>query len=108
MNDVGRARACIASNCVGRDGEALAADLGPGHDNSVRYPQHNTVARNVFHDLGVWDKQCAAFTKHLAPHHGTFEENVVFNTSRHGVNYQDGKTLLLLGRLNNGTLFRSF
>ena len=74
----------------GRDGEALAAAHGPEHDNGVRYPQHIGIEHNVFHDFGVWDKQCAAFTKHLAPFHGTFKNNVAFNSSRHGINYQDG------------------
>eukprot|EP01046_Picozoa_sp_COSAG06_P050083 COSAG06_NODE_7848_length_2353_cov_73.753327_1_plen_113_part_10 len=37
---------------------------------------------------GVWDKQSAAFHKALAPGN-TFAANVVFNSSRHGVNFQD-------------------
>ena len=37
---------------------------------------------------GIWDKQSAAFHKALAPGN-TFAANVVFNSSRHGVNFQD-------------------
>ena len=69
-----------------RDGEAMAAKAG-GKDNGVRLPKHNVVSQNVFSDYGVWDKQSAAFHKALAPGN-TFEFNVVFNSSRHGVNFQ--------------------
>ena len=37
---------------------------------------------------GVWDKQSAAFHKALAPGN-TFAANVVFNSRRHGLNFQD-------------------
>lgn len=65
-----------------RDGEAL------GEDNGVRLPRGNVVKHNVISDYGVWDKQSAAFHRALAPGN-EFSENVVFNCSRHGVNFQD-------------------
>ena len=70
----------------GRDGEAMVA--AGGEDNGVRLPKHNVVEKNVFSDYGVWDKQSAAFHKAVAPGN-TFAYNVVFNCSRHGVNFQD-------------------
>jgi len=78
----------------GRDGELFAsagagAGAGAGAvDNLVRFPKDNSVENNVFHDYGVWDKQSAAFHKALAPGN-RFANNVCFNSSRHGVNYQD-------------------
>ena len=57
-------------------------------DNGVRLPKHNAVTFNVFHDYGVWDKQSAAYHKALAPGNA-FSWNIVFNASRHGVNFQD-------------------
>ena len=69
-----------------RDGEAMAA--AGGSDNGVRLPRDNVVTQNVFSDYGIWDKQSAAFYKALAPGNA-FTENVVFNCSRHGVNFQD-------------------
>ena len=73
----------------GRDGEAMAAAHGPGADNGVRLPTYNTVSHNVFADYGVWDKQSACYHKALAPNN-LFLNNVCFNSSRHGVNFQDG------------------
>ena len=67
-------------------GEAMVA--AGGKDNGVRLPKHNVVTHNVFSDYGVWDKQSAAYHKALAPGN-TFAYNVVFNCSRHGVNFQD-------------------
>ena len=59
-----------------------------GVDNGVRLPKDNTVRHNVFANYGIWDKQSAAFHKALAPGN-EFSHNVVFNASRHGVNFQD-------------------
>jgi hypothetical protein len=70
----------------GRDGEAMLA--AGGEDNGVRLPKRNVVSHNVFSDYGIWDKQSAAFHKAVAPGN-TFAYNVVFNCSRHGVNFQD-------------------
>ena len=47
------------------------------------------VSNNVFADYGIWDKQSACFHKALAPGN-RFLNNVCFNASRHGVNFQDG------------------
>ena len=69
-----------------RDGEAIVAS--GGKDNGVRLPRNNTVSYNVFANYGIWDKQSAAFHKALAPGN-EFSYNVVFNASRHGVNFQD-------------------
>lgn len=85
-----------------RDGEAMAAasisgsstntseksTAGASADNLVRFPKDNTVEHNIFHDYGIWDKQSAAFHKALAPGN-RFSNNVCFNSSRHGVNFQD-------------------
>ena len=73
----------------GRDGERMAAVHGPAADNGVRYPTGNLVVGNVFADYGIWDKQSACFHKALAPDN-VFKNNVCFNASRHGVNFQDG------------------
>ena len=73
----------------GRDGERMAAAHGPAADNGVRLPTNNLVAHNVFADYGVWDKQSACYHKALAPDN-IFLNNVCFNSSRHGVNFQDG------------------
>jgi hypothetical protein len=73
----------------GRDGERMMAAHGRAADNGVRLPTYNLVAHNVFADYGVWDKQSACFHKALAPHN-MFLNNVCFNSSRHGVNFQDG------------------
>jgi hypothetical protein len=71
----------------GRDGEAMMKAHGPAADNGVRLPSNNLVCNNVFADYGVWDKQSACFHKALAPGN-TFKNNVCFNASRHGVNFQ--------------------
>ena len=73
----------------GRDGERMMAAHGAGADNGVRLPTYNLVAHNVFADFGVWDKQSACYHKALAPNN-IFLNNVCFNASRHGVNFQDG------------------
>ena len=73
----------------GRDGERMAAAHGPAADNGVRLPTNNVVANNVFADYGIWDKQSACYHKALAPNN-LFLNNVCFNSSRHGVNFQDG------------------
>jgi hypothetical protein len=73
----------------GRDGEMLMAMHGPAADNGVRLPKHNLVENNVFADYGIWDKQSACYHKALAPGN-MFKNNVCFNSSRHGVNFQDG------------------
>jgi hypothetical protein len=46
------------------------------------------VSHNVISDYGIWDKQSAAYHKALSPGN-TFESNICFNASRHGVNFQD-------------------
>jgi hypothetical protein len=51
-------------------------------------PQNNIVSENMFSDYGIWTKQSAAFHKALAPGNA-FVKNVVWNCSRHGVNFQD-------------------
>ena len=78
-----------------RDGEAMvAAAFAAGAvdpaaaDNGVRLPRDNSVTFNIIHDYGIWDKQSAAFHKALAPGN-EFSWNIVFNASRHGVNFQD-------------------
>ena len=78
-----------------RDGEAMVAAAAAAGaidpsaaDNGVRLPKHNAVTFNIFHDYGIWDKQSAAYHKALAPGN-EFSWNVVFNASRHGVNFQD-------------------
>jgi hypothetical protein len=76
-----------------RDGEAMAA--AGGTDNGVRLPKNNLVSHNVFANYGIFDKQSAAFHKALAPGNA-FSYNVVFNASRHGVNFQ--VMLLAFGR----------
>lgn len=73
----------------GRDGEAMAAAHGRDADNGVRLPKDNRVANNIFADYGIWDKQSACYHKALAPGN-VFQNNVCFNASRHGVNFQDG------------------
>jgi len=73
----------------GRDGEMLMAAHGAAADNGVRLPKHNLVSNNVFADYGIWDKQSACYHKALAPGN-MFMNNVCFNSSRHGVNFQDG------------------
>ena len=65
------------------------ASHGVGADNGVRLPTNNLVSHNVFADYGIWDKQSACYHKALAPNN-VFLNNVCFNSSRHGVNYQDG------------------
>lgn len=73
----------------GRDGERMATAHGPAADNGVRYPTGNLVVGNLFADYGIWDKQSACYHKALAPDN-IFRNNVCFNASRHGVNFQDG------------------
>lgn len=73
----------------GRDGEAMTAAKGAALDNGVRLPKYNVVSHNIFADYGVWDKQSACYHKALAPGN-LFLNNVCFNASRHGVNFQDG------------------
>ena len=73
----------------GRDGEAMMAAHGPSADNGVRLPTNNLVSNNMFADYGIWDKQSACYHKALAPNN-MFLNNVCFNSSRHGVNFQDG------------------
>ena len=58
-------------------------------DNGVRLPKDNLVSHNIFANYGVWDKQSACYHKALAPGN-MFLNNVGFNSSRHGVNFQDG------------------
>ena len=60
---------------------------GPSADNGVRLPQGNLVSNNVFADYGIWDKQSACYHKALAPGN-MFLNNICFNSSRHGVNFQ--------------------
>ena len=69
-----------------RDGKAMVA--AGGKDNGVRLPKNNVVSENAISDYGVWGKQSAAFHKALAPGN-TFTKNAVWNSSRHGVNFQD-------------------
>jgi len=73
----------------GRDGEAMMAAHGVAADNGVRLPKDNLVSHNLFVNYGIWDKQAACFHKALAPGN-MFLNNVCFNSSRHGVNFQDG------------------
>jgi len=73
----------------GRDGERMMAMHDPDADNGVRLPTYNLVSHNIFADYGVWDKQSACYHKALAPNN-MFLNNVCFNSSRHGVNFQDG------------------
>jgi hypothetical protein len=73
----------------GRDGELMVAVHGPAADNGVRLPTRNLVSHNIFADYGIWDKQSACYHKALAPGN-MFKNNVCFNSSRHGVNFQDG------------------
>ena len=73
----------------GRDGERMMAAHGRIADNGVRLPTNNLVSNNVFADYGIWDKQSACYHKALAPDN-VFRDNVCFNSSRHGVNFQDG------------------
>ena len=72
----------------GEGGEGDNGGGGGGANARVRLPRGNTVSHNVFHDYGIWDKQSAAYHKALAPGN-KFTNNVVFNASRHGVNFQD-------------------
>lgn len=67
----------------------MVASKGPSADNGVRLPKDNLVSHNVFADYGIWDKQSACYHKALAPGN-VFLNNVCFNSSRHGVNFQDG------------------
>eukprot|EP00039_Didymoeca_costata_P024282 m.9868 g.9868 ORF g.9868 m.9868 type:complete len:1044 (+) comp4155_c0_seq1:84-3215(+) len=73
----------------GRDGERMVAAHGPQADNGVRLPTNNLVSHNLFADYGIWDKQSACYHKALAPNN-MFLNNICFNSSRHGVNFQDG------------------
>ena len=73
----------------GRDGELMAAAHGPAADNGVRLPTRNLISNNIFADYGIWDKQSACYHKALAPGN-MFKNNLCFNSSRHGVNFQDG------------------
>ena len=91
----------------GRDGEAMMAQHIHQHgspatspsaaaavaaavaDNGVRLPMYNVVSHNLFSEYGLWDKQSACYHKALAPNN-IFLNNVCFNSSRHGVNFQDG------------------
>ena len=73
----------------GRDGERMAEVYGAAADNGVRLATNNLVAHNVFNNYGIWDKQSACYHKALAPDN-IFLNNICFNSSRHGVNFQDG------------------
>ena len=66
------------------DGGVHGVD-GTGGD----FPRHTLVEGNLFHEIGVWEKQSSAFFQAKTAQ-TTLRRNVVFNLARAGFNFNDG------------------
>ena len=66
------------------DGGVHGVD-GTGGD----FPRHTLVEGNLFHEIGVWEKQSSAFFQAKTAQ-TTLRRNVVFNLGRAGFNFNDG------------------
>lgn len=53
------------------------------------FPRYTLVQRNLFREIGVWEKQSSAFFQGKTAQ-TTLRENVVFNLARAGFNFNDG------------------
>jgi len=63
---------------------------GYGADGSSgNQPRHNTIAYNLCHELGIWEKQSSFYTQFKASENW-IHSNIVFNGPRAHINYNDG------------------
>jgi len=53
------------------------------------FPRYTTIERNVFHEIGIWEKQASGFFQAKAAQ-TTLRHNVAFNLARAGFNFNDG------------------
>eukprot|EP00755_Sulcionema_specki_P009472 Sspe_Gene.43788::Locus_21396_Transcript_1_1_Confidence_1.000_Length_2624::g.43788::m.43788 len=66
------------------DGGVHGIDGTGGH-----FPRYTVIERNIFREIGVWEKQSSAFFQAKGAQ-STVRHNVVYNLARAGFNYNDG------------------
>eukprot|EP01062_Namystynia_karyoxenos_P003506 TRINITY_DN11258_c0_g1_i1.p1 TRINITY_DN11258_c0_g1~~TRINITY_DN11258_c0_g1_i1.p1 ORF type:complete len:903 (+),score=355.61 TRINITY_DN11258_c0_g1_i1:80-2788(+) len=61
-----------------------------GHDGTGGdFPRYTLVEDNLFHEIGIWEKQSSAFFQAKTAQ-STVRRNLVFNLARAGFNFNDG------------------
>jgi len=53
------------------------------------FPRYSLIERNIFHEIGIWEKQASGFFQAKAAQ-TTLRHNVAFNLARAGFNFNDG------------------
>lgn len=85
-------RSAITDSEFVRTGDSAIILLGStnGVDGSApTYPNHNTLARNHLHEVGLYGKQTSCVGQFLTAN-STIEDNVCYNGPRAGININDG------------------
>ena len=73
----------------GDSGVLLLGSTQAVDGSAPTYPNNNTIARNHFHEIGLYGKQTSCIGQMLASN-STFEDNVCYNGPRAGININDG------------------
>jgi len=61
-----------------------------GHDSTLGdFPWNTTIERNLFREIGIWEKQSSAIFQAKAAA-STIRRNLIFNLGRAGINLNDG------------------